>query len=479
MRVPRGDDALYDPMYGEDDLLAARAPGGLWTALLLLGLGIVAAGLLIFGASQLAEETAPDAAEGPGEAGSNTQEATEALMADTPEARPTAAASPTSGQSLISGPTLPATNTRMAVQLLPTITPTITLTPTLGPCEYTMRLGETLFDLALRCGHRDLSAVQAIVSANNLACDSCVKEGDTIIVPRPTSTPDPNPSSANPPSAPTEVADVGVSFGGLNNDIDVDNLIEERLAVLEPTLDPNLQWHEISQGQTLYEIVAIYEIDVKLLSEINPEVDFLQCDFGERFGGETCSVFFSIGQRIRVPAPTPTPTIPPTLSGSETPTPSPTATFNVPQLFAPREGQRFEAASLVTLRWVTTGTLGVDEVYVLRVRRPNTDQNWVALTCDLAFDLPTAWQAPSNDTALYEWSVSIGRVASRPGTDQAEMILRRSSLNLCQFSTPLPIDWEVAAYAVARDVGVVLDTEIVAERYPTPPRRFSWQGRVP
>ncbi|HLA42619.1 MAG TPA: LysM domain-containing protein, partial [Aggregatilineales bacterium] len=249
---------------------------------------------------------------------------------------------------------------------------------------------------------------------------------------------------------------------------------EERIATLSvaitPTLDPNLQYHIIQQGETLYDLVAIYNIDVKLLSEINPEIDFPQCDFGERFGGPTCAVFFAEGQQVRVPAPTPTPTIPPTASGSETPTPTATATINVPAAFAPPDGASFDSASIVTLRWTTTGTLGRDEVYAVHVTSLETETRFTGITCDQSFDLPPQWQPDSSGFTDFEWHITVNTVSPFGSLDD-QFALRRAGYLLCEISYELPVEWDALL-----DVGIVSGILLADERYPTRPRYFSWQG---
>ena len=204
--------------------------------------------------------------------------------------------------------------------------------------------------------------IPIIVEFNNLACDTCIQPGQVIEVPLPT--PTLNPEAFNEVSGVSNQSDISSDVALTSNEVaevsevSAEDSIATRNAARQPTLDPNLQFHVVTQGQTLYDVIAIYNIDVKLLSEINPEIEFANCEFGETFGGPDCTVFFAEGQQVRVPAPTPTPTIRPTSDGSETPTPTFTPTINVPTILSPQEGAEFDAARIVTLRWTTTGTLG-------------------------------------------------------------------------------------------------------------------------
>lgn len=449
--------SFYDSMLGEDDLMVRRAPGGIWLAGLFLIIGL-ALGLCLaivmvqFLGNEDDDNTSSEAIS------TNTPSPTASLQQGQPTTPP------------VDVPTLIPTNTRI-VPNFPTVTPLATATPTEGPCVLTVKADDTLYGLALQCGHVDFSAVDAIVEFNNLACPTCIQIGQVIEVPRPTPTFDP---AVLPTLASTEtgassqvltVADTG------EGTISADDIVLTRAVAIEPTLDPNLMWHTVVSQQTLYDVIAIYNIDVKLLSEINPEMEFLQCDFGERFGGPTCSVMLSEGQRMRVPAPTPTPTIPPTSSGNETPTPTPTATFNVPSLFSPQEGERFDASRVVTLRWTSTGTLGLDEVYLVKVTNTKTEITYFGLSCDLSFDLPRNWQPTKKESQEYSWSVSI--VMLRPGvnTDGTTYTLHNFNWELCRLSTEYEITWESSG------VGTVAEVVALNERYPTSSRQFFWQGK--
>ncbi len=446
--------AFYESMLGEDDLMVKSAPGGIWLAGLFLLIGVLLGAGLLYAITTFL--------------GGGDEVSSEAVQTATPT--PTfspVAATQTPAANFV--PTFIPTNTRI-VPDLPTVTPPASLTPTQGPCVFTVQAEDTLYGLALLCGHVDFSAVDAIVEYNNLSCPTCIQAGQVIEVPRPTPTLDPalleEPSSGA--AVTSEVVTVADTGGAT---VSADDIVLTRSVALEPTLDPGLMWHTVTLNQTLFDVIAIYGIDVKLLSEINPEMDFPQCDFGERYGGPTCAVFLYEGQRIRVPAPTPTPTLPPTLSGSETPTPTATATFNVPALFSPQVDEQFEASEIVTLRWTTTGTLGLDEAYLVQVTNATTGQTFRALSCDLLFDLPKDWQPDKNASQEYTWSVSVVLLRSGVNTDGTVYTVRRLNWDLCQLSTDFEISWDNTG------VGALAEVVALNERYPTAPRRFFWQGK--
>jgi phage tail protein X len=330
------------------------------------------------------------------------------------------------------------TNTRPAPPLLPTVTPqppTDTPTPTPGPCIKTAQAGDTIYGLAYQCGHRHMSIVPLIVENNiGLDCETCLREGQVLEIPWPTPTEGPPETSnlqqdTSGGTVDQMVGDAMVAQVSVNEFGTPDRLAT---VFVEPTLRPGLAWHYINQDETLISVINLYNTDAKAISDLNPEVDFRQCDFGMRYGGEKCNVMLFIGQRLRVPAPTPLPTIPPTPSGSETPTPSPTPTFNVPAAFLPEEGAFFDAFTLVTLHWTTSGSLGPNERYLVTVRNLDSEQVFQELTEEVYFVLPGGWQATDGKTHKYEWVISIATIDGN---------------------------------------------QVTSTRQPTTPRRFEWQGR--
>jgi LysM repeat protein len=455
--VPPPATNFYNFSLGEDDLMASSFSGVLILGTVLVLLGVLIAGGIYLGIQELSNGEQRNRSEVSAlSTPMPSPNLTLTLLARTPR------------------PTLPPTLTRTPPPPLPTITPPPSDTPTPGPCEVQVKEGDTLYGLALQCGHRDFAVVQEIVALNNLVSDTAIQIGQIIQIPLPTPTLDltliANPAIAGLPTSEGEVA-----VAGQAGDISAEDIIAAGQTAIIPTLDPNLQYHTVQAGQTLYDIVAIYNVDVKLLSEINPEIEFPQCDFGERFGGPTCSVIFYEGQQIRVPAPTPTPTIPPTASGSETPTPSPTATINVPTAFTPQDGESFDAAQMVTLRWTTTGTLGMNQVYGVYVKRLTTGEVFRGITCDLSFDLPPEWQANTSNFVEYEWYVVVADL-SPFGMPEDVFSVRASGYELCQFAFDLPVEWDQTPSGLP-DVGQLREVKLGDERFPTTPRRFVWQGR--
>ncbi|MEM6284915.1 MAG: LysM domain-containing protein [Chloroflexota bacterium] len=300
-----------------------------------------------------------------------------------------------------------ATNTPRPTMFVSTVTnapPTITQTPTPGPCQIEVQAGSTLYGILALCGHRDFDLLDEVLELNDLPDAGALQLGQIIEVPRPTATLDPNIPTVEGGDAEGE-ASSGIIAGVLFAD-DIDNL-----PTLTPlptaTLPVGIQWYTVQSGENILTVASQFNAGVEVLSQLNPEIEFNQCDFGIFGGGPDCTVFLSAGQRVRVPAPTPTPTIEPTLTGSETATPTATATFNAPNLVSPGDRALFRRNELVTLRWAGTGTLDTDEVYRLRIRHLNTGVAYIQDTRESFFIIPTQWQQSDGKRHDYEWQVSV------------------------------------------------------------------------
>jgi len=381
----------YDSDQGEDDLYAPdmlRFPwwsvaGSALFVVVLIGIAALLGGILRPGGSGTA---------GAGRPGG-------------PTAVPTLASGQT-GSGLTAMPTL----------FLPTLTPTDTLTATPsptatpGPCEQVVGQGDTLITLATRCGHRDLAIIDEILRINGLRSAESLQLGQVILIPWPTPTP-----------GPTEAATIegGESESGLDLTAfdaaggGAPTPISEIIPTA--TLQPGVMWYVVQPQETIIEIAVMFDASVEILSQLNPEVTFSQCDFGERFGGGSCIVQLVEGQRLRVPAPTPTPTLSPTPSGSETPTPTPTPTFNAPALFSPGDRFLFRAHEIVTLRWTSSGVLGPEEVYLVTVTDETAGVTRTLTSRETMVILPDEWQPADGQRHRFTWAVAVGPSDGRGG----------------------------------------------------------------
>ncbi|MFN8377138.1 MAG: LysM peptidoglycan-binding domain-containing protein [Anaerolineae bacterium] len=371
----------YDRRYGETDLFEGEGRrSGEW---LLTVVGIVVLAGLCVGALLLAL---------PGVIGSG-------------------AASPTPEILSIGSPTVPGailvTNTvQSPMPALATVTPappTQTLPPTEGPCTYVVQSGDDLISLAYACGYRSLDIVPTILEMNDLSAPEAIQVGQTIIIPRPSPTPDPNAAAL----APTATASDGASDVAALFVAEANATPPTATFIPTPTLLPGLMWHTVQSQESMVAIMYQYNTTAEVLAQINPEIAFSQCDFKYDTGGPACTVLLQPGQLFRVPAPTPTPTLSPTPSGSETATPTATATYNAPNALSPADRTRFTADQIVTLRWVTTGQLGVDEKYRVTVVDDTAGASWTGDTTELTFIVPSEWQGTDGQPHVFRWSVGV------------------------------------------------------------------------
>ena len=415
----RREPALrYDPGAGDDDLYAGVMSGRMWR--LLVAAGIVAVLLLGVG---LGLAVARWVAGGEG----GTEPRSGEIAAPT--------APPTSTPRAVTPAHTP-TPTRDAMMSLPTVTPmppTATPTPTTTPCYQTAQQGDTVLGMAYRCGHRELAIVDLILEINGMESPQELQLGQTLEIPWPTPTPAPGQEvtvtaeETEPEAeAPEGVATLRVNVFGTPDAL-------AKYENIEPTLRPGQAWHVVVSGETILSIAFNYETSLETLSQINPEIPFLQCDYGDPAGGPNCVVMLYEGQRVRVPVPLPTPTLSPTPGGTLTPTPSPTPTFNAPYVLGPEDGARFAADQLVTLRWGSTGTLGAQERYLVRVRDLDTGQEYTAAIAETSYILPGGWQPRDRNRHTFEWRIAVGEI------DEQGMV--------------------------------------VSEQYATEPRRFTWESR--
>ncbi len=287
----------------------------------------------------------------------------------------------------------------------PTYTETPTITPTQGPCIQQVLPNDSLIAIIARCGHRDYKdLMQTVLDLNNLTDANQIQEGKSIEVPWPTATVDPN---ALPTATATGAESSSLQDGTLiaSGDITRDAAgIRVRATV---TLQAGVTWHTVSGEENIITIAVEYGATLRILSELNPEIAFSQCDFGIGSGGPGCTVLLYPGQEVRVPEPTVTPTIQPTASGSETPTPTATPTYNIPTALSPSDNAFFNKDDLVTLRWLGTGALNTDEAYLVTVEDLTTHQAYTAMTQALLFILPADWQSQKNDRHDYTWTIGV------------------------------------------------------------------------
>ena len=281
--------------------------------------------------------------------------------------------------------------------------PTHTQTPTPEPCIQEVLAGDGLYAIVARCGHLSFDVLEAVIATNNLPDANSIIEGQILEVPWPTPTDDPN---STPTSAPTNASSSGAEQEGIAVVSAFDENFDPQF-VPTSTLPPGIQFHTVLSGETIIDIGFAYNATVDILSQLNPEITFSQCDFGETFGGPRCTVPLAEGQQVRVPAPTQTPTVTITLSGSETATPTATPTFNAPRAESPANRDFFRSNQLITLRWIATGTLGDGQIYLVQVEDISNGILYEATTPNTFFIVQDAWQGARDEIIEYAWTISV------------------------------------------------------------------------
>ncbi len=301
--------------------------------------------------------------------------------------------------------------TALPTLFLPTLTPTDTPTAapspteTPGPCEQTVGPGDTLITLATRCGHRDLAVIDLILQMNGLRSAESLQLGQVLEIPWPTATPGPEPAESDPDSD-SDTGAGSTTLTSLSGDSGTATPISD--VIPTATLPPGVMWYTVQPDDNIIRVAVLFDANVEILSQLNPEVTFSQCDFGMDYGGATCIVQLYQGQQLRVPIPLPTATLSPTPSGSETPTATPTPTYNAPVLLSPGDRFLFGPAAIVTLRWVSTGTLAAGDVYRVKVTDTTVNMTYTATTTETVFIVPGEWQPRDGTRHLLTWEVAVG-----------------------------------------------------------------------
>lgn len=369
----------FDDHFGEADLMESRAGRSARTGILILGVIAVFAvglGIGIFLANRPA----------------STEADIQALPSIT--LRP----SLTFATVTLGPPTNTATNTP-----LPTGTATETGTP--SPCIQIMVAGGSLIAAIINCGYTNLDVMPTVMALNNITDAGSLQLGQEIIIPYPSATFDPNRATLTPAQS-SQTGDIAL-VANVDDMLGLNTAIDPFAPTPTATLPPGVMWHTIEAGDNIITISVAFNANAKTLSELNPEIDFAQCEFGERFGGPECLVQLQAGQLLRVPAPTATPTLSPTPNPNATATPTMTPTYNEPNIVSPSDRQFFDANALVTLRWVPSATLRSEEAYRIDVTDLTTQTSYTAITTDISFLIPQEWQGSDAQRHDFQWTIGV------------------------------------------------------------------------
>ena len=287
----------------------------------------------------------------------------------------------------------------------PSPSPLPTRSPTATPCTQVVVAGDSLISLLVRCGHQHRDVIEQVVRDNSLASADQLAIGQTIHIPWPTATSRPGESD----NTPTPVS---------------------AWVVPTSTLPPGITWYRVAAGDDIISVAFRYGANLEIMSQLNPEVHFSQCDFGETYGGENCIVQIAAGQNLRVPLPQPSATPSPPVSAPNLLRPT---LENIPHSLRPSDGVVYGADELVTLRWVSAGRLEPGEMHVIEVQDVTSGQRYRAETREHLFHLPESWQARDGKRHEYHWRVGLQAAGSSQGSRWTE---ERKFIWLARASSP-------------------------------------------
>ena len=269
------------------------------------------------------------------------------------------------GTGRVVEPTVTPTETATATM---TLTPTATLTPTqvptftpLPPIEYQVQSGDYCSSIAAFFN----VSVQSIVVLNDLSADcTSLSVGQTLLIPQPTPTASPQPTST--------------------------------LSGVEAT-DAACEKYDYTVGEndTLSGIARNFNVDMEAIKEWNG----LTSDIV--YQGQPLVI--PLCERNPTPGPTPTPTLPPP--------------YPAPNLLLPADGESFNVGNeTITLQWASVGTLRQNEAYAVNIQDVSggTNLTQVEYVTDTKFIVPNTFQPPDATPHIIRWWVVAVRQA---GTD--------------------------------------------------------------
>lgn len=251
-----------------------------------------------------------------------------------------------------STPTLTQTSTATVTPTPQTPTPTNTPLPTPTPFSYTVQLGDTCGSIAFSFG----VSIQSIVLLNNLPADcSTLIEGQRLLIPQPTPTSTPLPTSTFSPAEATIAACTTIDY-------------------------------TVQENDTLSSISLNYDVPMDAIRDWNGMVNDV-VRFGQRLSLPLC-------MRNATPGPSPTPT--------------PPAPYSAVNLLLPADGAPFSAAEQnVTLQWASVGALRENEAYAVTIEDITEGQGrkLVEYVTDTKFIVPESFRPNDNVPHVIRWWV--------------------------------------------------------------------------
>ncbi len=263
------------------------------------------------------------------------------------------------GQALAEVTVTPTSSVTPTVTLTPTITPTFTPMATwtpLPPLEYTVQSGDYCNSIAAAFDVHPNS----IILLNNLSADcSNLVVGQKLMIPQPTPTASPQPTSTLSEAEATDVACEKFDY-------------------------------TVSANDTLSGIAGNYNVSMDAIKEYNGMLS------DTVYEGMLLKI--PLCRRNPTPGPTPTATPPP---------PYPAA-----NLLLPADGAAFmSAGDTVTLQWSSVGTLRDNESYVVTVEdiTEGTGRKLTEYVSDMKYNVPANFRPSDPSPHIYRWTVSVVR----------------------------------------------------------------------
>ena len=310
----------------------------------------------------------------------------------TPSPLPTSASTAIPPSPLPTATELPtleiATSTATDTPIPPS--PTIVPTATSPFFEYVVQPNDSMFYVIQLPQHGysyETQVAATVVALNdNIINMDFLPVGETILIPRPTTTA----TAAGASATQAVLATIGV------DDSSGASLISGVL----------VGCYEVEAGDSLVDVALRYNTTLEVLSNLNRDIDWFGCAFTEPSGGPDCNPNIQIGQCINVPQPTPLPSKTPTPTGDETATP--TATHRPPRLLFPTNNSTIPAGSLL-IQWVGVGGMSDADEYLVEIIDQTTNMPLRMASQTNAFLVPLEFVPSDGQTHLMQWRVSVAR----------------------------------------------------------------------
>jgi len=262
------------------------------------------------------------------------------------------------------------------VTMTPTITPTPSLEPTftpLPPIEYNVVSGDVCSSIAAIFG----VSVKSIVNENNLNANCDINPGDILMIPQPTPTASPQPSSTLNPAQATDAACQKIDY-------------------------------KVSSTDTLSSIAQTYNVSMDAIKQYNAMTTDVVYE----------GMFLTIPLCERKPTsgPSPTPTAPPP--------------YPAPNLLLPIDGSPFSLNNdAITVQWAAVGELRSNELYAVTIEdlTSSDGKRLVEYLNDTKFIIPVSFRPTDTVPHIMRWWVSVVRQVNSssnatPAYEQAGMI---------------------------------------------------------